>query len=96
VEFERGRTARAFYFRILEFLQQNRDKAYTAQEIDAAMGPANPQHGLAGFVTELSGLELTFAVLDNLFADGKVTAKIVEDTTGRTDSPKKNAYFMAV
>ncbi len=92
VEFERGSSSRAFYSRLHEFLQQNRGKAYTAQEIDTALG-LKPQDGWA---TELAGIAVTFGVLDRLVADGKVTAKVVEDKTGRQDSPKKNVYFMAV
>ena len=96
VEFERGRTCRAFYFWVHEFLQQNPGKAYTVKEIDATMRPGNLQHGWPAFVDQLASMAIMFGVLDNLLRDGKITGKVVEDTTGRQDSPKKNVYFMAV
>lgn len=95
-QFEKGRSVRAFYFRILEFLEENRGKAYTAQEIDTGMRPTNLQDGWAGLLNDLTAIAVTFATLENLLRDGKVTARVVEDTTGRQDSPKKNVYFMTV
>jgi hypothetical protein len=84
-EFIRGKAGRPYYFEVLEFLEKNRDKAYTADEIDRELG-VNLPYGLEGAVATGAGLAYLFAVLDSLVRDGKVSQKMVEE----------DMYFMAV
>jgi len=83
VEFEKAKPAPAVYNRILEFLTKNINKAYSEGEIidemlrDDMVLKRMTTVGIQAFV---------LTTLDNLVADGKVTARI----------PGMSTYYMAV
>jgi hypothetical protein len=84
-KFEQGQPARALYNQILEFLENNSDKAYTQTEITHEMLQAKGTDGVLQMLTSVGIQAFVLATLDNLIADTKVTAR----------RPGAYVYYMA-
>jgi hypothetical protein len=80
--FEKGIPARTLYDQILEFLTENLGNAYTDGEINKEM---INRDGNLRTLTTVGQRAYLLSTLDNLIADGKVTAR----------RPGISAYYMA-
>lgn len=73
--FEKGTPARTLYDQILEFLTQNSGRAYSGGEINREMLQVGGEFGSLKSLTVVGQQAYLLATLDNLVADGKVTAR---------------------
>lgn len=73
--FEQGVPTRALYNQILDFLTKNSGKAYNEGEIQREMLNAIGGEAMLKTLTSVGQQAYLLGTLDNLIADGKVTAR---------------------
>jgi hypothetical protein len=86
-EFEKGKPSKSLEDRVLTFLTERRDQAYTSSEIADALMRPHANDDVLDAIKDTLLTEQVLHALDRLMAKGAVLCKIVEPSTGR------NAYF---
>jgi hypothetical protein len=86
-EFEKGKLSKSLEERVLTFLTERREEAYTSSEIADALMRPHSEDDVIGAMRDTLFTEQVLHALDRLIAKGAVLCKIVEPSSGR------DAYF---